>query len=194
MWPWGHLAVGYLIYVVWAQHRQDSIQRPLAILALVIGTQFPDAVDKPLAWTVTVLPSGRSFAHSLLTAGVIIAVLYRISQHFNRRDAVLAFSIGYVSHILSDLGPEVVGGLLLGDFDQLQWMTYLVWPLLPVPPYPSDDSFLAHFAAFSVDPYVTAQLGLFATAVAVWVWSGAPGGTEIRDQLRRYRTSLGRGD
>ncbi|MDL0138004.1 metal-dependent hydrolase [Halobacterium salinarum] len=170
MWPWGHLAIGYLCYIAWTYVR-DIDQRPLAVVAVVFGSQFPDLIDKPLAWTVPVLPSGRSLAHSLLTAGGILAACYYVSQRFNRTDVCAAFGIGYLTHIFGDLGPRVIGGLLTGDFTQLQWATYLLWPLLPAPPYPNDDSFLAHFTAFTIDPFVAAQLGLFAIAVLVWLWT-----------------------
>jgi len=183
MWPWGHLAVGYLCYVVWTYTR-DSGQRPLAVFAVVFGSQFPDLIDKPLAWTFAVLPSGRSFAHSLITAAIIIAVGYRVSQRFDRTDVAAAFGIGYVTHTVGDLGPRVIGGLLVGDWMQLQWTTYLVWPVLPAPPYPSDKSFITHFTAFTIDPYVAAQFGLFGIAVTVWLWSGMPGVHAVRSRLR----------
>jgi len=173
MWPWGHLAVGYLCYVAWT-HIRGTNQRPLAVFAVVFGSQFPDLIDKPLAWTVPVLPSGRSLAHSLLTAACILAVGYYVSQRFNRTEVCVAFGIGYLTHIIGDLGPRVIGGLLTGDFTQLQWATYLLWPLLPAPPYPNDDSFLAHFTAFTIDPFVAAQLGLFGIAVIVWLWTMKP--------------------
>lgn len=190
MWPWGHIAVGYLLYTLWAYRRRGGNQRPLAVLAVIVGTQFPDIVDKPLAWTVPILPSGRSLAHSLLTATLIIALVYRLGQRVGRPDTAIAFAIGYLSHSISDLGPEVIGGLLQGDVSQLQWMTYLVWPLLSVPSYPSDDSFLAHFAAFSLDTYVAVQFSLFALAIAVWIGHGAPGIIAIRTMIRRGTSDI----
>lgn len=174
MWPWGHLAIAYLCYVAYAR-ATGRPQRALPAIAVAFGSQFPDLIDKPLAWTVTVLPSGRSLAHSLFTAAVVLLVADRVSQRFKRRDATVAFAIGYLTHTVSDLGPTVISGLLVGDWSQLQWTTYLVWPLLPSPPYPSDSSFVAHFAALSLDPFLTAQFLLFGVATAVWLGSGAPG-------------------
>jgi len=168
MWPWGHLAVGYLCYFAWSQFRGGE-RRSLAVGAVAFGSQFPDLVDKPLAWIVPVLPSGRSLAHSLLTATVVLAISYRLSQRVNRTDIAAAFGIGYFTHIIADLGPRVIGGLVTGDFSQLRWTTYLVWPLLPAPPYPNDDSFIAHFAAFTLEPFVAVQFGLFAIAATAWL-------------------------
>lgn len=175
MWPWGHLAVAYLCYVAWTWTERSRKQDGLAIVAVGIGSQFPDLVDKPLAWTFAVLPSGRSLAHSLFTATIIIWVVVWASRRVNRRYAGIAFGIGYLSHVFSDLGPDVISGLLVGDFSQLQWTTYLVWPLLGTPPYSNDASFLAHFAAFRVDPYVSAQFLLLGFAAVVWYGSGSPG-------------------
>jgi hypothetical protein len=61
MWPWEHLAVGYLLYsvscVLWGRYPTR-----IGVAALAFGTQFPDLVDKPLGWWLGVLPSGQSFA------------------------------------------------------------------------------------------------------------------------------------
>lgn len=174
MWPWGHLAVGYLGYVGWARYRGVS-QEPLAVVAVAVGTQFPDLIDKPLAWTVPVLPSGRSLAHSALTASLILFTIHRVSKRFNRQRSATAFAIGYLTHIFSDLGPQTITGLLTGDVSQLQWTTYLLWPILPAPPYPNDSSFAEHLTAFALDPFVAAQFGLATVAAAVWIYSGTPG-------------------
>jgi hypothetical protein len=180
MWPWGHLAVGYLCYVTMITVRGKSEQTLGTLLAVAFGTQFPDLIDKPLAWSVALLPSGRSLAHSLLTATVIIWVTYLVGRRFNRPDVAGAFGVGYLSHSLVDLGPGVVSGLLRGDLSQLEWTTYLLWPLLPSPPYPHDTSFHEHFLGFALDPYMIAQFVLFGIAIIVWIRSGTPGLTAVR--------------
>ena len=60
MWPWGHLALGYLLHSPLARARFGRPPTDRATLLLVIGTQLPDLVDKPLAWWLGVLPAGRS--------------------------------------------------------------------------------------------------------------------------------------
>jgi len=187
MWPWGHLAVGYLCYVAWTRYRGVP-QQPLAVFAVAVGSQFPDLVDKPLAWTVAVLPSGRSLAHSLLSAAVVVAVLSRLGRRYGRRAVSTAFAIGYLTHTLGDLGPRVVTGLFVGDATQLQWTTYLVWPVLPAPPYPNDSSLATHLLSFALDPFVLVQFGLFAVACAVWLSTGASGLRATLALLRRPRT------
>jgi hypothetical protein len=184
MWPWGHLAVGYLSYVAVLHLRDEGELTLFTLLAVAFGTQFPDLIDKPLAWSVAVLPSGRSFAHSLITATVIIWIAYTICQRLNRAEVAVAFGLGYISHSLVDLGPTVVDGVLRGDLSQLQWTTYLLWPLLSSPPYPHDNSFYEHFAAFVLEPYMVAQFVIFGVAIAVWVATGTPGTTEVRQSVR----------
>lgn len=189
MWPWGHLAVGYLCYVALLEFRDAGRQTLFTLLAVAFGTQFPDLIDKPLAWTLAVLPSGRSFAHSLITAILIISVVTYVGRRLRHEETAIAFGVGYISHSLVDLGPSVIFGLLKGDWSQLEWTTYLLWPLLPSPPYPNDSSFYEHIVKLTVDPYLIAQFVLCAMAIAVWICSGMPGVTTVRrgvhDRLRR---------
>ena len=185
MWPWGHLAVAYLCYIAVVRLRGKGEQTLPILVAVALGSQFPDLVDKPLAWSFTLLPSGRSFAHSLLTAALVLGIVYWLARRHQRDEVAVAFGISYLSHSLVDLGPEVVVGLLQGDLSYLQWTTYLLWPLLPAPPYPSDSSFLEHFLAFNFDPYVLTQFGLFGVALAVWLATGAPGVVALRQGVRK---------
>jgi hypothetical protein len=185
MWPWGHLAVAYLCYVG-VVHLRGRREQPLAALVAVgVGSQVPDLVDKPLAWYVTVLPSGRSLGHSLLFATVVLAAAFALGRRRGRTEAALAFSVAYLSHVFVDLGPDVVGGLLAGDVSQLTWTTYLVWPLLPSPPYPNDTSFATHFASLTLDAYMLVQFALLGIAVLVWAATGMPGVTAFRRRLQR---------
>lgn len=185
MWPWGHLAVGYLCYVGFLNFGDNNDQNPVALLAVGFGTQVPDLVDKPLAWTFAVLPSGRSFAHSLLIAVVVIGALGYIGKRRQQISVVLAFSIGYLSHLISDLGPDVLWGLFQGDWSQLRWTTYLIWPVVSPPPYPHDSSFGDHIMAFSFDLYMTTQILLFGIAISIWFKSGSPGLNELSRMCKR---------
>ena len=60
MWPWEHLAFGYLLWSLWLRARGRSLPGDWEALVLVFATQLPDLVDKPLAWQLGVLPGGRS--------------------------------------------------------------------------------------------------------------------------------------
>ncbi|RLM56889.1 metal-dependent hydrolase, partial [Halorubrum sp. Atlit-26R] len=64
MLPLGHLAFAYLWYALYAASSTHRLPARLALLPLAVGSQFPDLIDKPLAY-IGVLTYGRSLAHSL---------------------------------------------------------------------------------------------------------------------------------
>lgn len=195
MWPWGHLAVAYLVYLALIRFTTKLVPTSAALPAVIFGSQFPDLVDKPLAWTFGILPSGRSLAHSLLTAAVVLSLLYWLASRadredhsdsgtsLNRRNVVRAFGLGWITHSLSDLEPGPVVGLLTGDLSQLKWFTYLIWPLLPPPPYERDESFLEHILALEPTGYVLVQILLIGVVFILWVMSDTRSATRVRDWL-----------
>ncbi|MFH5801239.1 metal-dependent hydrolase [Haladaptatus sp. CMAA 1911] len=170
MWPWGHLAVGYLCYSLWCRYKKRPVSA-LGAVAVAFGTQFPDLIDKPLAWTFGVLPSGRSLTHSVFTATLLLTLLWAGSRRYDKRLPLGAFAIGYLSHLAMD--APIVNW-------ELEGMTFLVWPVLPSPEYETSMSFLAHFANFELAPFVLLQFALAGLAFVVWLKDGAPGLDEIR--------------
>lgn len=168
MWPWGHAAVGYLLYAVFRRGVQPSGQHGLMVVALALGTQFPDLIDKPLAWSVPVLPTGRSLAHSLLTAGLVLGVGWWLLRRTAWRRYLLPFGFGWVVHSLSDAADVLLGG-------DLAYANYLLWPALTTPPYDTEKSFAAHLTQVDPTPYFLVQLGLTVLAVLVWRRDGYPG-------------------
>jgi hypothetical protein len=138
--------------------------RGLPVLATLFGTQAPDLLDKPLAWTFAVLPAGRSLGHSLLFA-VPLAVLcwYVIGGRFDRPAVALGAAVGYVSHLFADGLGAALGG---------RWadLSYLGWPALALPKYDLDPSFAAHFRAFEFSDLTLVGFGLTGLAAAVWLW------------------------
>ena len=176
MLPWGHAAFGYLLYHLYTAR---TGRRPAgsAVLALAVGTQFPDLVDKPHAWTLGVLPSGRSLGHSLLTLAVLCGVLFVLFSPSKRR-AVVAFTIGYASHIVGD----GVAPLVAGDFTQL---LYVLWPVTAAPLSDDGMTFLAFFTSLEGSAWVLFGIGLTVVGVVVWARDGYPG---VRDLLRPVLT------
>lgn len=156
-----------------------------AVLALGVGTRLPDLVDEPLAWSFALLPSGRTLAHSApVTAAVLLVAARRDregppddagggTRRVGRRRLVpsrrvgVAFSIGYASHLLSDLPPDV----LVGDAASAG---FLLRPVVPAPAHAVEGSWGAPFP-----PEVTALsllLGLLSLlAVGVRLRDDAPG-------------------
>ena len=168
MWPWGHLAVGYLLYSFFVHASARRAPGGYATVALALGTQFPDLVDKPLAWTFGVLPNGRSLAHSLVIAVVLLALLVVLFRRLNRGTVATAFAVGYLTHLFGDaLDP-----LLAGDFYSLG---FLAWPLVAPIEYETEQSFVAHLQELSPAALVSDE-GLFALLMVVlWLYDGAPG-------------------
>ena len=178
MWPWGHLAVGYVLYSLFVRAYRGRPPAGLPALLVAFGTQFPDLVDKPLAWTVGLLASGRSLTHSLLTATIVIGLLGWYARRRGRSDLAFAFAVGYLSHLLGDaIGPFIDG--------EYVYLTFLGWPLLPPPPYGTEEGFLAHFGNFALTPASTVGLALAVTLLALWYRDGTPGLDLVRSWLAR---------
>jgi len=173
MFPWGHAAVGYLLYAGYRRTRFDLQPHGVAVLALALGTQLPDLIDKPLAYQFAVLPSGRSLGHSLVFAGLLLMVLWGLAIHRDRRAEVGAFGIGYLTHLFGDsLYPA-----LAGDVAELRFLAY---PLLQPFEYDAGGGgFVAYLVShlFLLDPTPTTvfEFGLTVLAVGLWYRHGLPG-------------------
>lgn len=178
MWPWEHAAVGYLLFslVIHVAYRRPPDEP--SVLVLLIATQFPDLVDKPLSWGFGVFPGGHALGHSLFVAvpvGVAAVVVARRSGHGRRGLAIL---VGYWSHLASD----VVDPLRNGDGVDVG---RVLWPLVEQEPYGEDlglgrgfvylREFAADLLAMDVPGTAAVFLLLPAFALAVWVNDGAPG-------------------
>lgn len=141
MWPWGHAAVGY---VVATSVMLFSRGRPLTtreVVVVVVGTQIPDLVDKPLAWVVPVLPSGRSLGHSVLIWAIVSAILLVVAYRKQHLRIASLLVLAYLVGILTDIPTAALGG-------DLSRATFLVWPILPPPTYDIEPSLVAHLAEF----------------------------------------------
>lgn len=162
MWPWGHAAVGYLAYAALTIGRRRRTPTTDETLVVLLATQLPDLIDKPLAWYFDVLPSGRSLGHSLLTAVVLIGVAAVLANRYGRRDLGAPFGVGYLLHVVTDVPSEVLRGELAGS-------TFLLWPLLPAPTYGAEQGVTAHVLGIDPTPWFLVQIGLFLAVAAVWI-------------------------
>lgn len=173
MWPWGHAAIGYLLYTAYMRFRYDRPPDEVPTVLLLLGTQFPDLIDKPLAWTLDLLPSGRSLGHSLLVLVPLSILAYALAARYRRSEWDSAFAIGALSHALIDVLPSAIRG-------EYVYATSLLWPLLPAPPSDElDRTLLGQF--FSIEPTSMLALETILVIVILIIWwrDGQPGITLI---------------
>jgi hypothetical protein len=167
MWPWGHLAVGYLLYTILLHVYFNRSPTGTATLAVAVGTQFPDLIDKPLAWTFDILAAGRSFAHSLLVTTVVIVLVFIIAARRDRTTIALAFGTGYLSHLAAD----AIFPLIRSEYGDL---AYLGWPITQLSPNGGELGFVGQVMTIQVTPFFTLQLVFVAIAFIVWWYDDAP--------------------
>lgn len=168
MWPWGHAAVGYLLYTLYRRHRSGLQPQGLPVVALGLGTQLPDLIDKPLAWNLGLLPNGRSLSHSLLVAVVVGVVLWIIATRLDRQSLAVAFGIGYISHLFADgLYPALAG--------EFYYLGYLAWPIVPALEYEGGKGVLAYLLAAEPTPTFVFEVVLALVTAGVWYRHGCPG-------------------
>lgn len=192
MWPWEHLAVGYVAYSAYARLRRGEPPDGAEAFLLALGTQLPDLVDKPLAWTFGILPSGTSVAHSVFVAAAFVPTVVLLARRAGVQRWGTALAFGYVSHLPGDvLYPFLTKGELP--------FSILLWPVVVGPPS-EPQGFLFEFRtlfeaflAFLTTPrgqlYLALELALLATALIAWILDGAPVLSEMVSTVRPRRTS-----
>ena len=174
MWPITHLAVGYLCYAALARTR-GRVPGDGATLAAVFGAALPDLVDKPLLWAGAV-PSGRTLAHSVFAAFLFSAIAWWLASRYDREELVIAFAVGYASHLAAD----VAWPLLVGAYDELG---FLLWPITHSPPYEGQKS-LGTLAGMEVTTFWF-EVVILAAGIALWIRHGTPGIALVRRWGRR---------
>lgn len=179
MWPWGHAALGYLLYAVYVRIATRERPTGVGVVALLVGTQAPDLIDKPLAWYVGVLDYGRSLAHSVLTGGLILLAVVWYLRRRGHRTAATAFAVGYLSHLIGDSYTFV----LAGTYEHL---AFLVWPLLPIPGAENEvEGLFGHLARLDASVLYSDGVLLAAGVFLLWFLQGAPGVRTLYDWMRR---------
>lgn len=164
-----HVTIGYLMYSL-IQHGRNRIPNGKTTLVVVFSTQFPDLVDKPLAY-VGILGYGRLLAHSLFTASIVIAVVVFFSRRMNQPALGMAFGTGYLSHVLVDAHHALL------TREGFMHTSFLFWPLISryrisvTPPgLPLGESRL--FAIIMI------------CAFGVWIYDGSPVVSQIWSAYR----------
>lgn len=168
LWPWGHVAVGYLVFSGLSRVGLDRPPRGTEPIVVAVAALVPDLIDKTFAWTIPLLPNGRSLGHSLLLAAVIVIVVGLYYRCTDRPTLAAAFGVGYLSHPFADALQPLIPW-------EPSSLGYLGWPLVPALEYSQEQSFLAHLTDIQVTPFFLFVLGLVPLAVVVWVCDDTPG-------------------
>lgn len=138
MEPINHVLLALLPVFAYSLLRYRRLTTGSMALVVVFAALFPDLVDKPLAWWLGVIPSGRMLAHSVLVAIPIIIGVLLFTYRTNRLPYAVGFSWGYLSHIAADFYPIILQGR------EYYWYPNLFWPYMDPNPDPNPD-FGYHF-------------------------------------------------
>lgn len=189
MWPWEHLAVGYLAYSLLVRVRTGDPPDGPAALTVAVASQLPDLIDKPLAWTFGVYPGGYSVGHSIFVACGLSALAVAVSRRGGRPRLGAAFAVGYLAHLPADLAfLYVVNGYLTP--------AVVLWPAVPAVPGTAGGGVVARVVAFlqgyadllesgRLAWFAVVEVALLAAALAVWLLDGRPGVAAVRRRVAR---------
>ncbi|RQG99649.1 metal-dependent hydrolase [Natrarchaeobius oligotrophus] len=177
MQPVVHLAVGYICYAAYARWELGERPAESAAAVAVFGAALPDLLDKPL-WLAGVVDVGRTVGHSLLFAVPLVAAVWLLARSRGRAALGVAFAIGYLSHVATDIPWHV----LSGDYHELG---FLLWPITPMPEYTGTKS-LGRVAGFEVTT-LWLEAVILVAGVALWWRDGRPGLEPIRRGIGRVR-------
>lgn len=179
MWPWEHMAIGYVAVSISIRLAGGRVGDDVALVT-VFGSQFPDLIDKPLAWSVGVLPSGTTLAHSVFVAVPLSALVVAVSYRLGRTPIGVAFVLAYLLHLPADV---LYGALTLGESPS--WGAIL-WPVVSKPPGGDPGGLVAEtlfyasaYLDFLSSPraarYLVFEGALLLSAFGLWLLDGRPG-------------------
>jgi hypothetical protein len=164
MQPTHHVLVAVAAVTAYVVLTERRLPTGGVVFPAVFASVLPDVVDKPLAWTFHVIPSGRMLAHSLVVAGVVVACVLVVADRRGFLPHGVAFAWGYLSHLAGDFHPVVQLGT------EYYFFPNMFWPLMAANP-----DRVAGFAAVApdVDASLLVELGAVVLVfgyVAVDLW------------------------
>ncbi len=92
----GHIAVAIAQYRLLSYYKQDQEM----LKPLLLGSLFPDLVDKSMGYIFHLMPNGRHYSHnffSLILVSLAVALIWG-------KTAGYAWFMGYLGHLLADNG------------------------------------------------------------------------------------------
>jgi membrane-bound metal-dependent hydrolase YbcI (DUF457 family) len=123
MFPLEHFLVASLPVLMYALICNGHLPSIRLTAVTFIGSQFPDLVDKPLAYQFGLIPSGRVFMHSLPIALPFLLGIIIYGWKTERNRLSLGFAFAYVSHLVADNYRP-----LFGPHPQIR--SDLLWPFV----------------------------------------------------------------
>ncbi|MGM0398302.1 MAG: metal-dependent hydrolase [Halobacteriota archaeon] len=178
MWPWEHVAVAYLAYSLAVRAVAGTPPGGRDTIALVLASQGPDLIDKPLSWGLGVFPTGYAVGHSVLVAGPIGAGVLALGYWKGRLRVASAVVLGYWSHLAADVLSPLRNGDALG-------FSRVLWPLVTFEGYGTDLGLargltyfldlVASFGSMDATTIVVRYLGLPTAVLVLWIVDGTPG-------------------
>ena len=110
VYPVGHFLLAALPVLGYLAVRDGDGPTPALVGVTAVGSQFPDFIDKPLAYELDLLPTGRVFMHSLPFAIPLSLAVLWYGWKTDRARASGVFVFAYFSHLFGDnvqllLGP-----------------------------------------------------------------------------------------
>ncbi|WP_267642355.1 metal-dependent hydrolase [Haloarchaeobius amylolyticus] len=190
MWPWEHLAFGYVCYSLAVRVTAGERPRGVAVAVVALATLLPDLVDKPLSWTLGVTATGYSVVHSLFVAPFLLAGVAALTRRLDRPHLFAAFAVGYLSHLLGD----VIYPAMRGDG---LWVHAVLWPVMEREGAPVDGvltnasryflRFLHDLLTGGLSGFLLFELALVTAVTVLWAVDGFPVAAGL------YRAVTGRG-
>lgn len=189
MYPWEHLLLGYLVVSLYTHIRYRSSPTAAQTIAAVIGSQAPDLVDKPLAWSFGLVETGYAVGHSIFVAPGVILATAVLSRRVGRERSGVAFVLAYLSHLASDIVYPLAHGRGIEP-------RVVLWPIASPPGSDIDGKFLdrtlyyfqrfyGEMTAGELTWFVAFQLSLAGGVLLLWMYDGAPVANESFQWLRR---------
>lgn len=184
MWPWEHLAFGYVLYSLFVRVRYRRTPESVPAVTAAVASVLPDLIDKPLAWTFGVFASGYSVAHSVFVGFPVILLVTAVLWRRGATATGQALVVGYASHLVGDvIYPALIGNSVT--------ISPLLWPLVSTPAAPTAGVFLERFGYYfarylriMLSPeyqiYLFFQIALALLVFGLWVRDGTPGLAALR--------------
>lgn len=124
MQPTTHAVIALLPVIAYYLTRHRRVPSGALVLIALFAGLFADIVDKPLAWTFGLIPSGRMIAHSIVVSIPLLFVMLLAAHKTDKLRYGIVFAWGHLSHIAGDFYPILFKGR---DF---YFYSNVFWPVM----------------------------------------------------------------